>query len=356
MLLVLTTGCSAVIQSDSNSATTVPSPSSSVFRPETTSASTQPKSAKSQPVTHPAPPRLGLSLLTEPAQTYQPVYTFILSAKKSVDMTMYELEDQTAEADLASDARRGVDVRVVLDKDYTAGNENEDAYNFLASHDVHVVWAYPSEIFHQKTITVDGSESLIMTGNLTSEYYSATRDFAVLDALPADISAIEAAFDSDYSGGRPEPASPGVDLVWSPGAEPVVVGMINSATHSLSIENEEMDSGAIVEALEAAASRGVQVDLTMTTNSSWASAFDQLRAAGVRVRLYSDTETALYIHAKVILADAGTSAQRVFIGSENFSTASLDYNRELGLITTDPTIVAPVGVTLSSDFAGGSSN
>ncbi len=43
--------------------------------------------------------------------------------------------------------------------------------------------------------------------------------------------------------------------------------------------------------------------------------------------LYPDTSSALYIHAKVIDVDGA----KAFLGSENFSTASLEYNRELGV-------------------------
>ncbi len=40
------------------------------------------------------------------------------------------------------------------------------------------------DVTHQKTITVDGDVSAVMTLNLTSEYYSTTRDFAVIDRDP----------------------------------------------------------------------------------------------------------------------------------------------------------------------------
>jgi hypothetical protein len=44
---------------------------------------------------------------------------------------------------------------------------------------------------------------------------------------------------------------------------------------------------------------------------------------------------------------------KAFIGSENFSTASLDYNRELGLITSSASVVGPLNSTLSNDISGG---
>ena len=59
----------------------------------------------------------------------------------------------------------------------------------------------------------------------------------------------------------------------------------------------------------------------------------------------------IYIHAKVIVADSGLPSQAAFVGSQNFSTASLDYNRELGLVTTFPALISSLTNTLDSDFA-----
>ena len=87
----------------------------------------------------------------------------------------------------------------------------------------------------------------------------------------------------------------------------------------------------------------------MTSDSEWDSAFSQLESAGVHVVLYPDTSSALYIHAKVIDVDSA----KAFIGSENFSTASLDYNRELGLITSSADVIGPLSDTLLSDSSGG---
>ena len=113
-----------------------------------------------------------------------------------------------------------------------------------------------------------------------------------------------------------------------------------------------MDSTAIEGALEADAGRGVTVTVIMTSDSDWDSAFSQLESAGVHVVLYPDTSSALYIHAKVIDVDGA----KAFVGSENFSTASLDYNRELGVITSSTAVLGPLNSTLSSDLRTASSN
>lgn len=290
------------------------------------------------------------SLVVEPNDGMGPIDSLMSSAQHSLDMTMYELADPEAVSILEGDAARGVRVRVLLDQDYSGASVNADAYSELSSHGVEVRWANSGTIFHQKTITVDDSVSAIMTLNLTSDDYTTTRDFAVITDESSDVSAIESVFEEDWgSTGPPASSSAGDGLVWSPGATEALVNVIDSAQHSLVVENEEMDDSVIEGALESAASRGVTVDVVMTADSDWDSAFAALSAAGVHIALYPDTSSALYIHAKVIVAD-GTTA---FIGSENFSESSLEYNRELGLITTVPVIVNGISQVVEDDYARG---
>jgi cardiolipin synthase A/B len=341
-------GCSTPTASRHNGATTKRSSTSataSTIAPgPTTPATTTP--ATTTPTT--AAPS-ALSLLTEPQAGVTPLYTFMSSARQSLDMTMYELSDPTAEQILIADRKRGVRVRVLLDHDYSGGTVNQTAYATLSSAGVSVAWTNDSEIFHQKTITVDDAESAIMTGNLTPQYYATTRDFVVMDTQPPDVAAIESVFATDWSGAAPSPGPLGIDLVWSPGSEPQLAAVIGSATRSVVVENEEMDSTPIEEALEADARRGVDVTVVMTADSEWDAAFSQLESDGVHVVLYPDTSSALYIHAKVIDVDS----TKAFLGSENFSTASLDYNRELGLTTSAASVLGPLNSTLSSDISNG---
>lgn len=53
------------------------------------------------------------------------------------------------------------------------------------------------------------------------------------------------------------------------------------------------------------------------------------------------------------MADRGTSTAKVFAGSENFSSNSLNDNRELGLITTDAGVLSGIESAFTSDYDGG---
>ena len=304
-------------------------------------------SASSSPAAAPS-----LRVLTEPKDGVGAIYSVITGARSSVDLTMYELADKNAEADLSAAANRGVNVRVLLDRRYEK-SANLPAYNYLRAHGVHVRWGPAGTTVHQKTLTADNATSVIMTLNLTSRYYSDTRDFAVIDTNHSDVAAIVKTFNADFAGHSITPPD-GADLVWSPtNARASVLSVIKGAKHTLAVEDEEMDDPAVTSALAGAARRGVDVKIVMTADSEWDSAFNQLAKAGAHIRLYPDSGSALYIHAKVIIADAGRADRRVLIGSQNFSVASLDYNRELGILTRSRSVVAAVNATLVRDYADG---
>jgi phosphatidylserine/phosphatidylglycerophosphate/cardiolipin synthase-like enzyme len=298
----------------------------------------------------PTPSPGALSLLTEPDQGVAPIYAVLQAARHSIDLTMYELVDPQVTALLEQAAARGVAVRVVLDANREKA-ANKAAFGALSAHGVHVAWAdtrYAAT--HEKAAVIDDNAALIMSLNLTSRYYDDTRDFAVLDRQSADVAAIEQVFDADFRHAK-TPVPAGDDLIWSPGSEPALLAIVAQSRSTLLVENEEMALPAMTSALIRAAQRGVRVTVVMTRQDDWSKDFDRLVAAHVDVRTYSPT-AALYIHAKAIVADAGTARQRAFVGSENFSAASLQRNRELGLLTADPALVTSLATTITADATG----
>ena len=294
----------------------------------------------------------GQPLITQPDDGLGELKNQLQTAAKTIDMTIYDLSDPAIEKILADKAAQKVVVRVILDHNREA-NDNQQAFDFLSTRGVAVRWA-PAQYAatHSKSITIDGATTIIMTNNLDTRYYPTGRDFGVVDVDAADNAAIAQVFDADFNG---QPITPPVtpNLTWSPTqSEGDILDLINSAQSTLAIENEEMSYANVVEALSNAAGRGVQVRLAMTIAKEWAGNFEKLAEAGVQIAVY-EPDAPLYIHAKVILADYGTASQKLFIGSQNFSYDSLDKNRELGLTITATAILSSVNATLTKDFRGG---
>ena len=292
------------------------------------------------------------SLIVEPGAGFSPVYDLIDRARRSIDVTMYEFSDTTAERDLAAAARRGLRVHVILDQ--REKSVNSAAYSYLGSHAVKVTWSSPKYRYtHQKTMIIDGAETAIMTANLTSRYYATSRDFLVMDINRADVAAITAVFDADFTHTAVRPRD-GSDLVWSPtDSEDQLLGLINGATSSLRIYSEEMGDTTVENALIRAAKRGVDVQVCGENESGeYDRAYSKLARAGIRISYYSSS-TGFYIHGKVIEADYGTAHQKIFIGSENFSNTSLNDNRELGLIISSHAVMSAIASTFATDFRNG---
>jgi phosphatidylserine/phosphatidylglycerophosphate/cardiolipin synthase-like enzyme len=294
----------------------------------------------------------GDALIIEPDAGMTPIYQLLSAARRSLDMTMYELVDPTAESVLADDAARGVRVRVVLDR-RLEGRRNQPAYDYLRSRGVDVVWA-SSRYFatHEKTFVIDGSTAVVMSLNLTDRYYATSRDVALVDRDPSDAVAIESVFNADFRGA--DTGTPAADdLVWSPQqSEADLLALIAGARHSISLESEELSSQAVIHALVAAARRGVGVSLVMTYDAAAVPGLNTVVAAGGQVRLLHG-ESPLYIHAKLLTVDPGVPGARAFVGSENLSDASLLHDRELGIVLVAPHLVAQVAATIRADLSAG---
>ncbi len=291
--------------------------------------------------------------MTEPDDGLTTIYNLIALAQKSIDMTMYELTDVTVTDALAKAAANGLTVRVILDQN-SEKTANTPAYNYLEQNKVAVHWANPAyAVTHQKTITVDQATSAILTLNLTPNYYATSRDFAVITNNAADVAAIETTFSADFTDAAITPPM-GDNLVWSPtNSLSSLEALINGATQSLLIAQEEFSESTIESALLAALKRGVSVTLVQEDiESKYTATLNALKSAGAKIAVYTSNK-GYYIHAKAVLADYGTAGAELFLGSENFTTASLTENRELGLIFSDAACMTGVYTAITKDFTNG---
>jgi len=179
------------------------------------------------------------------------------------------------------------------------------------------------------------------------------RGWIIIAHKPATVAGVEATFGADFKKNHKPPTRGvvprGSELIWSPGAQSPLVKLIGSARRGTTLyaEDEQLDSAAIDQALVAAAKRGVTVDLTMSDSSDWVAAFNTLVTGGVHVSLFA-AGAPLYIQSKAISVNDHT----VYVGSINFTTAMMNADRNMGIITTDPTVVRGITSTMASDFAG----
>jgi phosphatidylserine/phosphatidylglycerophosphate/cardiolipin synthase-like enzyme len=311
----------------------------------------------------PAPSTTGRTFYVFPESdnSVTPLYALVNGATRTIDMTMYALQDTTFTADLVAACKRGVTVRVILDQNNEKSNDTPAFNQLNAQPGCTAVWANTAfQVTHEKSFIVDGTTVAIMSLNLQQQYYSTTRDYALVETDANDIAAIQATFNQDFAAGTTSAGVagasdfsyqplPGTDLVWSPTtATTSMLAIINNATKTLYIENEEFSAPNIVSAIAAAASRGVTVIYIGEYSSSYVSKYATVKSAGGNVYYYSSSN-GFYIHGKTVVADLGLASEAVYMGSINYSTASLTQNRELGVyITGNTTVSNPIAATIAA--------
>jgi len=127
------------------------------------------------------------------------IICLIDQATDSLDAQLYLLTSEDAIDALVRAHRRGVDVRVILERD-VPGGENEDAYVELASAGVMV--RYASSSFyrtHSKLIIIDGQEALVGSHNLSEAALSGNREVSVLIRDREALSHLISLFEDDWS-------------------------------------------------------------------------------------------------------------------------------------------------------------
>jgi phosphatidylserine/phosphatidylglycerophosphate/cardiolipin synthase-like enzyme len=295
------------------------------------------------------------TLLIEPDMGRTPLLSAINGAARTIDLVIYEINDAKITKALIKAAKRGVSVRVLYNyNSFKLAKHDPNAKTIKKLAEAGVQTRKAPEAFaytHQKTFIFDGASAMIMTFNLNAKHFSGIRDFGFITSDPAQVNEIAGVFEADWSGGKAAPAAPA--LVWSPDNSRVkMTAIIAAAARSLDLYSEEVLDRGCLNALAAAAARGVTVrfiapHLKGTDKKDVnAPGVKTLISKGVQVR----SGKKLYYHAKMILADYGTAAQKAFIGSQNLSWTSLDQNRELGIMLEDPVILGALSSTFEEDW------
>ncbi|SHE27409.1 Phosphatidylserine/phosphatidylglycerophosphate/cardiolipin synthase [Ferrithrix thermotolerans DSM 19514] len=283
-------------------------------------------------------PGSSMTFLSEPKDGESPWLNAISSATSQIDANYYLLTDSSVESALISAASRGVTVDVIID-----GNPFGESYasaqtlNIFNGTKVHIKVA-PSRFEgtysydHAKYLLVDPLQrdavAIFGSANATASAFDGNNiedDLETSD--PQIVSALYDVFRADWSGVSAGPQAR-TYLVLSPGSATQLISLIQGGG-PIEIMTEELGyTPSIYQAIEG---MGPQVRMLVpsTLSPGETSYVSQLMSYGVQIREISTP----YLHAKLIVAGS-----RTFIGSQNFSEPSLYNNREVGVITSNPTV------------------
>lgn len=270
-------------------------------------------------------------------------------------LDIYELSDPDILQALANAKHRGVDVRVVVDA--TESHSQETAVPTLQKSGVPIYsLKIPQGISHIKMLIVDGSQAGVLIGGMNFGAHSWTNNDASV-YLPQPNPSFLAVFRWDWQRAQDQPAAapqPQAPLITDSQIGTAVVTAITRSQKSVRLEGFDVSDYDVIDALEAAARRGVTVQVLLDPgqylNRKTASA---LRSTGITVRFYRTYQNEL-MHAKILDIDDGAY---FIIGSANFSHQAYTYNHEGDLeLTGVPLFADSLEKDLSVQLVRGTDN
>ena len=289
-------------------------------------------------------------IFIEPGAGAAPIIDFIKSSHGPIDIEVYYLASRPILHAMAAAQRRGRLVRVIIDgRPYKMSRHlvaREMAMIKATGAEVKVAPARFDQAFridHAK-YAVTSRRALIGTANWDYSAFHWNREYILTTSDPSLVQALHIVFRSDWDdqkAGR-QPRQMAQRLVLSPRSEGRLAAVIGQPG-KVEVEAEEL--GAAPDLLGALERKGRDARVILPARLS---SLDErnvvaLRQAGVEVRELPVRP--IYMHAKMIVGN------RIgFIGSENVSKASLDHNREIGVIVENRTELSQLRHQFTDDW------
>lgn len=272
----------------------------------------------------------------------EPLVEAIDAARLSVDMAAYDLNLYVVRDALLDAQQRGVQVRMVVEKDNLGGEEIRE----LAAAGIPIVTGAASDFMHNKFVIIDryqvwsgsmnftvgdvyGSRNNLIAISSTrlAQNYQTEFNEMFLQRLFGPSSQADTPFPRLEIGGHV------VETYFSPedGTIGHLLGLVDGAQESVYFLAFSLTSDDLATALIAADRRGVDVRGVMDAgqvSSNQGGEYAALRTAGIDVRLDGEQGN---MHNKVLIIDG----EIVVTGSYNFSANAEDSNDENTLIIQD---------------------
>jgi len=283
-------------------------------------------------------------IFIEPNAGPAPIVQVIEQAHTSLDVNVYELTDRRVLDALRQAVARGVPVRILLAPHPWATSARTVAREWANARATGaVVQAAPSRFqFDHAKYLCSAHQCAVGTANFTYAGLDRNREYIEVTRQAPVVGALTTLFQADWTGVYAGQA-PRNWLVVAPGATPGIVALLRQPG-TVCVETEEMGDDPSVMAAMAAKGGNLHLLLPSRISRSQIGNVRRLVADGVNVRLMAGST---YLHAKAI-----AGPQWVFIGSENFTTTSLQRNREAG-VTISGADAAAVTAQCQTDWQNG---
>jgi phosphatidylserine/phosphatidylglycerophosphate/cardiolipin synthase-like enzyme len=261
-------------------------------------------------------------LLVQPEDGAVPLLAAIDSARRTLDLYVFRLDDQRVADALGRAAKRGVAVRALVAHTRRGGEAGQRKLEARLRHMRIAVSRSDDDLqrYHGKMAIVDDRRLLVLGYNFTRRDMEHSRSFGlVLD----DRRAIEEAarmYDADFERRAYVPEHG--KLVISPFNSRIVLArIIQQARRQLLIYDKRLSDDLMLRLIERQARAGVEIRVIGVVDR---------RMKGVAVADFPGR-----LHVRAIIQDG----RRLFVGSQSLRRIELDKRREIGAVVSTTTEV-----------------
>ncbi|PKL79442.1 MAG: hypothetical protein CVV27_01840 [Candidatus Melainabacteria bacterium HGW-Melainabacteria-1] len=311
-----------------------------------------------------------VQLLVDGKEAFEKIRADIDSARQSIYLEMFLYHGDQTGWDIAqrlvAKRKQGVDVKVLLDG-LGQMSEKGEVVKFLRDNGVDVK-IYNRQLFdwenvnitHRKLVLVDGYKGITGGMNIGDEYLNEYHDLmAAIEGetvqelqqeffvnwtksggqIPANVPKLPPGMQFGQSATRVTVTSPN-EAGKEKDTKNAFISAIHSALHHIYLVNPYFSDPDVIQALLAAAKRGIEVKVLLPGVSDNPvhtvlnkQNGEKLMAAGAKVYLVDPgKDNKVFTHGKLMTIDGVWTT----IGSTNLDTRALENNQELNISITDP--------------------
>ena len=266
------------------------------------------------------------------------------NSKNYVYIEVYKNNKKRIKEAVIKAKKRWVDVKIILEKDpYMAYTINDKTYNELQKNNIEVIWSNTENyaLNHSKMILIDDL-NIVSTWNLTYSTFTQNRDFFLFIKDKNTNKLLKEIFYNDFNWIKFSPYSE--NLVLSPSySRNKIIDLIESAEKDIKIYiqyfNDEEINNKLIEIKKI---KNIKISAIIPDTATQDENTKKLIKSGIEIKKIPKYK----MHAKAILVDE----KYLFIWSENFSSYSLDKNREIWFIIKNNEVISDFLDIFNYDF------
>jgi phosphatidylserine/phosphatidylglycerophosphate/cardiolipin synthase-like enzyme len=281
-----------------------------------------------------------ISLIVQPGDSFFPIVRAIDRAQRSINLTVFRMDDPIIQRALLEACKRGVRIRVLISSN-ARGWEEKNRKVLKDATKAGIATKEPeseskSARYHYKTMTVDDKEAFVFTFNPTRQNLHYARDFGIELHNPAVASEINRLFDADWDDTpfKPDKDSP---LLISPyNSRSKMEELLGGARESIRMADAKLEDPEIIRLLVKKARAGISVRILG----------DERHRVKLPPEFDFRAEPRYKMHAKCTIVDGKVAV----IGSMSLRTVSLDRRRELCIMVDNTEILKQLHAVFKNDW------